>query len=156
MALLGWRFWAYLSLLMGLAVSHAFTYRAGRAVVRAQWDRERAEQIAQALAASEAARAKEKQLIAANEKVRADYAKQKSLNAALVRANDDRLREFQAAADRAAGGDAASTARAYGPFASIAGECVRAIGALDEHAQGLRATASALQEFTKQMYLKKD
>lgn len=116
-----------------------------------------AEHTALALAASEANRAKEKALMASAEKVRSDYAKQKALNASLVRANADRLREYQAASaavDRPASGDTSTTSGVDNPYRLVANQCAAALVVLDEHAQGLRAKASALQEFANSVRIK--
>jgi len=109
-----------------------------------------------ALTASEANRKREQELTLSIEKVRNDYAKQKILNAALVRSGAERLREYEAASTVLSGSsrDASTSSGAYGPFAGIASECTRSLVALDEHAQGLRATASALQNFAATVRLK--
>lgn len=123
-----------------------------RAVTKAVEDT-RAEYAQAALKQSEANRAKEKQLNLSVERLRTDYAKQKSLNAALARANADRLREYEAASG-AAGADAFATSGTDATFAAIAGECGRALVSLDEHAQNLRATAAALQDYASTLHLK--
>lgn len=107
-----------------------------------------AEHAALALAASEANRLKEKELIHSNEKVRNDYAKEKARLVAVHRVTADRLREYEAAsaAVSAAGADTAAPSGIDGVFAAIASECARALAALDDHAQRLRAQASALQD----------
>ena len=118
----------------------------GRAEVMAEWTADKLKQ-------SEAAREKEKVLTLSVERLRTDYAKEKSRLVASGRVTADRLREYEAAASRAAG-DPASTSGTHGPFASIAGECARSLTALDKHAQGLRATASALQEYASSLRLR--
>jgi hypothetical protein len=118
----------------------------GRAEVTAKWNLDKLKQ-------SEASRAREKALTAQVEKVRNDYAKQKARLVADARVTADRLREYEAAASRTAG-DTSATSGTNGPFAAIAGECARSLAALDEHAQGLRATASALQEYANGLRLK--
>ena len=145
------RWLALLLLVIALGLAHNYDKRVAvkRAVAVAN-----AEHAALAVAASEANRVKEQELILSNERVRSDYQKQKAINSALARSNADRLREYQAALDRATSSDPAASSGAYGPFAAIAGECARAIGTLDEDARGLRATAAALQEFANGLRVK--
>ncbi len=125
----------------------------GRAEIQQRWDAERAELTAQALAASEAARAKEQEMSASVERVRRELNHQKSAAAAAARESAARLRAYESAlAASASGGDSAAddTGPAGGagsPFATIAGECGRALTALDEYARGLAATAGALQNY---------
>jgi hypothetical protein len=114
-------------------------YAAGAADVQAHWDRV-------ALEASEAARAREHELNAANEKVRHELEQQKAANAAAARAHAQRLRQYQAALDRARQ-DSDATTGTDGALAAIASECGRALVALDGHARDLAARAGALQDY---------
>lgn len=116
----------------------------------------RAEYITAALAASESARLKEKALNLSLESLRNDYAAHKTRNAAAVVISAGRLRDLQAAlADSRAADPIPSAATGTAdPTAQIVGECGRALIALDEHAQGLAATASALQRYVTELRLK--
>ncbi len=134
-------------LMLLLTASHWKAYHLGRELKQAEFN----QAVANAI---ERAREREQALLAANEKVRADYAKQKTANAALVRANADRLREFQVASNSAAGADTAAASGIDDPYRLIANQCAAALVVLDEHAQGLRATARALQEFSANVRLK--
>lgn len=145
------RWLAVLLVLVSLYIGHALDKRAAVAKAIAVT---KAQATQAALVQSEINRTKEQALIVANEKVRHDYAKQKAINSALARSNADRLRDYQAASDRVTTSDTASTSGTPSPFAAIAGECTAALTALDGHAQGLRATAAALQDFAANVRLK--
>lgn len=138
---------AALALLIGLMASHWKAYVMGGNAVRVQ-------QQTLALQASEAARAKEQSLTAKVEKLDRELQAQKARNAALSRANADRLREYETAL-RAASESAPAPSGAASPFAAIAGECARYLAALDEHARGLAATAAALQDYAAGLRLSK-
>ena len=73
LALLSPRLWLALVLAGLLAFTHHKAFNGGKAAVQVLWDKERAEITAAALVASEAARAKEQVLTAANTKVTNDY-----------------------------------------------------------------------------------
>ena len=122
-----------------LAGTHWKAYVAGQGAVRA-------ELTTQALKASQRARQREQELRATVENQDHELQKQKARNAALSRAHAERLREYQAALDRAAT-DPAPTGGTSGPFARIASECGSALTALDQHARGLATTARALQDY---------
>lgn len=122
-----------------LAATHWKAYFTGREAGRLA-------QAAQALKASEAARQREAEMATTVEGLDRELQKQKARNAALSRAHAQRLREYEASLGRAAE-DAAPAGGTAGPFATIAGECGRALVALDEHARGLAATAGALQDY---------
>ena len=88
-AFLNPRFWIGLALVAVLAWSHGFAYKAGRVNVRAQWDKERAELVAAALAAEQTARTKEQSLQAeADTNLKAKNAQIAKLNRGLAAALD--------------------------------------------------------------------
>ena len=130
-------------LLVALMASHWKAYVMGANSVRVQMQ-------AQALKASEEARAKEHSLASKVESLDRDLQKQKARNADLSRALADRLREYEAALGRASESAAASSAVAS-PFAAIAGECARYLAAMDDHARGLAATAAGLQRYAAEV-----
>jgi hypothetical protein len=151
-----WRLTLVIAAVVFLAGTHWKAYhtgqKTGRADVQHQWDAERAATATQTLAASEAARAKEQALASTVERVRNDLEKQKLAAAAAARESAQRLRDYESAladavSDRTAQ-HSSPTSGASGPFAAIAGECGRALIALDEHARGLEAKARALQNYT--------
>ncbi len=133
-------------LLVALMASHWKAYVMGANSVRVQMQ-------AQALKDSEAARAKEHSLASKVESLDRDLQKQKARNADLSRALADRLREYEAASRAAEDSGAASGTPS--PFASIAGECARAIAALDEFARGLATTAAGLQRYAAEVSVAK-
>jgi len=116
----------------------------------------RAEYINEALAASEAARSRELQLIAANQKVANDFQTQKTRNAAAVVVSAGKLRDLQAAITSADTSSryTASPSGADAPFAAIASECGRAIAEMDGHATAMASTARALQQYANGLHLK--
>jgi hypothetical protein len=116
----------------------------------------RAEFIVAALAASEANRATEIALNLSIESLRHDYAAHKTRNVAAAAVSAGRLRDLQTALtdSRAADPVPSATTGTTDPTAEIVGECGRALIALDEHAQGLAATASALQRYVTELRLK--
>lgn len=122
-----------------LAATHWKAYVAGQGAVRAELQ-------AQALKASEAAREREQALRKDVETLDHELQKQKARNTVAARAHAERLREYQAALDRASA-DPAPTGGTAGPFARIASECGAALTALDQHARGLATTARALQDY---------
>lgn len=149
MALLSPRLWLALGLAVLLAVSHGMAYKSGRAAVRAQWDKERAEQMAVALAASEANRKKEQELQTKVAKVTNDYLAEKKRGAAAAAVNAGRLSELEAALDRAATPDTSATASADDPAIAIARQCARSLFLLDDYAAGLAGQVRGLQDYTK-------
>lgn len=123
---------------------------AGRAQVQQAWDKA-------ALESSEVARKRERELQTAVEGLDRELQNQKARNAAMSRAHAQRLREFEAALDtnRAPAGPSPASG-ADGPFAAIAGECARALVALDEHARGLAQTAAGLQSYATSVCVSKE
>ena len=149
LALLTPRFWLGLALVGALAFTHGFAYKSGRAAVRVQWDKERAEITAAALVASETARAKEQVLTTANAKVTNDYITQKKLRAADAVAADGKLRELQAALNSPSGAEAAPLGGADDPRDAIIDQCAGALVAMDRYAQSVALTATGLQSFAR-------
>ena len=155
MALLNWRVWAALALAIGLAISHAFIYRAGKASVRADWDKERLAQVQAAALASEARRMKERSLSLSNEGITNAYVKEKAVLVAAQRAADDKLRELQATLGSGSGIDSAPLGGADDPRDTIIDQCASALVALDRDARGLALKAIGLQSYTREVCLAK-
>lgn len=154
LSLLSPRFLIGLAISIAFALSNGFSYKAGRAAVRVEWDKERAETVAAALVASQAARAREEKLNTANQKVTNDYNAQKKLRAADAVVSAGKLRDLDAAI-AATSADSGASSGADAPFAAIAGECERALVSMDEYAKSLAATASGLQNFASILRLAK-
>jgi len=116
----------------------------------------RAEYINAALAASEAARSRELQLIATNQKVVNDFQTQKTRNAAAVVVSAGKLRELEAAIASAdtANSYTASPSGIDAPFATIASECGRALAEMEGHATAMASTAKALQQYATSLRVK--
>jgi len=116
----------------------------------------RAEYINEALAVSEAARSREQQLITANAKVSHDFQTEKTRSAAAVVVTTSKLRDLEAtiASAGSSSSNSASPNGADAPFATIAGECGRALAEMDGHATALASTARALQQYADGLRLK--
>ena len=155
MALMNWRVWAALGLAVVLAASHVFIYRAGKAAVRADWDKERLAQVQAAAVASEARRMKEKALTLSNDGVTNAYIKEKSVLVAAQRATDDKLRELQAALSGGGNIDSAPLGGADDPRDAIIDQCAGALVGLDHEARGLALKATGLQNYTRLVCLAK-
>lgn len=155
-ALLSPRLWLALIVAAALTFSHFAAYRSGRAVVRAEWETERAKIAKQVAKAESAARAQEQQMADANRKLTDAYQAEKKRRAADARAADDALRVLNAelAAARDATANAAAGIGADDPRGTIAGECSAALVALDKHAQGMAAKARALQDYASEVRVK--
>ena len=146
-ALLSPRLWVGLALAGVLAFTHLGAYRSGRGAVRVLWDKERAELTAQALVASEAARAKEKTLVIANQKVSEKYVAEKKRRAADAVVSAGKLRDLQAALASAASDNPTTGHNADDPRDRIIDECASAAVALDGYAKGLASTVTGLQGY---------
>lgn len=154
-ALLSWRVWAAIALAVALAASHWKAYHLGGAECRTEQAQDSARLTAQALAASEENRVKEKALNLSNERIRNELVKEKALRAADAVATAGKLRDFESALDRVASADTGATSGIDGAFARIAGECASALTTLDEGAKHYRSIAQALQDYTRSMRVNK-
>jgi len=152
-ALLTPRFWICLALVAGLSFTHLFTYRAGKATVRAAWDKERAEQVQAALAESEARRMKEKALTITNEGITNAFIKEKARLVADSRATADRLRDLKASLDIAPGTEAAPLGGSDDPRGAIISQCATSLAILDNDFANLASKAKALQDYTREVCL---
>ena len=154
MALLNWRVWAAVGMAVLLAVTHGAAYKTGRALVRAEWDRDIAERTAQALAAEQVARRLEQELQAKNQKVSADYEKQKANNRRLAVSLDDSLRQLQAALGGPASPDTPTPAGAYGTGGlerELLGNCAKSLAELAQTADRLEGKIVGLQSYVSEV-----
>ena len=109
-----------------------------------------AEQTAAALVASEANRVKEKALNLSLDKVRNDYAKEKSRRAADAVVAAGKLRDLEAALDSAASADSTATGGADAdPRLDIIAQCARAAVRLDEAVKELASQTRGLQAYAR-------
>lgn len=153
-ALLSPKLWIALALAGVLAFTHAAVYRSGKAAVRVQWDKERAETTAAALVTSEARRVEKDALTTTNTKVTNDYIAQKNLRTADAIASAGKLRNLQATLDRARSQQAPAVAGTVAdPRLDIIAECSSAIGKLDDKVKSLAGTLTGLQAYTKDVCL---
>ena len=122
----------------------------GRAEVQIKWDKERAETTAAALVASEARRVKDKVLTDANAKVTNDYITQKAQWTATAVINAGKLRDLQAALDRARSQQAPAVAGTVAdPRLDIIAECANTVSRLDDKVKSLAGTLTGLQSYVK-------
>lgn len=144
LALLSPRLWLALALAGLLAFTHYQAFTGGKAAVNAAWTTEK-------LAASEAARQREKALTIATQGIDRAYQNDKKRIADLERDTAQRLREFQSAATDV---DAASpSGRVDDPYRAIADQCAAALESLDGYTQGLAAKTTALQRYAREVCL---
>lgn len=148
-------------LLVVLGATHFTAYRAGRAHVRAAWDKERAELTAKALEAEQAARKKEQELVAQRQKLEEKYAQDKRKAAAAAagaQSELDRLRDAIAAAPGCqAGANPAAASRAAGASrleSELLGHCAQALTDLAAEADRLETRVLGLQQYVKEVCLK--
>ena len=149
--LLNPRVWIGLVLAALLSLSLVTAYRAGASGVRQKWQAEVALQTAQALALSEANRAKEKVLQTKVQKVMVNFENAKKSNVALATRLSDSLRDFDAElALSEARGDALGSTRANGPGAveyQLLRNCSANLGGLSVQAQRLADKVLGLQNY---------
>ena len=154
-ALLNLRALAWIALAVALAISHGMAYKTGRAMVRADWDKDIEERNAQTLKAEQDARAKEQALQTAKQKVEVNYAAQKKRDAvALSNAQSelDQLRVTLAAVGSSAGQDTGTTARTDGAGRlerELLGHCATALAELAGQADRLETKLVGLQNYVK-------
>ena len=145
-----------------LGATHFTAYRSGRAVVRAAWEKEKAELTAKALDAERQNRAKEKQLLLQKQHAEAQYVDQKRKAATAALASQsalDSLRNELAQstptcptpADPSAASRAAGAARLE---RELLGDCAKTLTDLAAEADRLEARIVGLQAYVKQVCLK--
>lgn len=129
-------------------------YSSGKASVRAEWDQEIASRTQQALALEQAARAKERSLLAAKHDVEARYVDLKAKqarSAAGAQRELARLRDQLSAASSTPTGDTTGQPGVDG--ASIPGEflgsCAEALTGMAEEADEIRARLIGLQGYVR-------
>jgi len=155
------RVWIFAALLAGLAASHTIAYQKGKAVVRAEWNKDIAERAAQALEAERQNRAKEQQLVAARQRAETKYVEQKRRAADTARGAKselERLRNELAARRGQAGAGSAAAGGNHGRAgleAELLGRCAEALVGVAADADRLGAQVVGLQGYVKQVCLAK-
>lgn len=155
MLLLNPRLWIALALAAVLGVTHMAVYRGGKSVVRAQWEQDKAARAAQALAAEQAARAREQQLVAERKKLEDRYVQSKrkaDASAASARGELDRLRDELSTFRDPAAADSAPAGRADGRAgleSQLLGHCATTLIGLAQEADRLGALVVGLQDYVK-------
>lgn len=155
-ALLTPKLWIGIAVAAALAFTHGFAYRSGRAAVRVEWDKERAEMMAATLEADKAARSKEQVLNEANARVTNDYLVQKKLRASDSVVNDGRLRDLRSTilADKP-NTNSNTIERTDDPRDSIIDQCATALIGLDQYSKDLALKTIGLQRYSESVCLAK-
>lgn len=158
--LLNPRMWIATAIFTALLLSHFASYKAGRAVIRAEWDRDIAARTQAALKAEQAARAREQDLLIARNRSEERYAQEKrraASDAAAARTALDGLRGELAARDRAATQDSTASRRPDGSAGlerELLGSCASTLVQLAAEADQLEARLVGLQGYVKEVCLK--
>lgn len=153
--LLSPRLWIALALVAVLGFTHFTTYRVGKGVVRAEWDKDKAERMAQALEAEQTARAREQQLVAERKKLEDRYVQNKrqaDISAAAARAELERLRDELGAPRGPASADPAAPVRADGRAgleSELLGTCASALVGMAATLDDTVAKVIGLQSYIK-------
>lgn len=119
------------------------------------YDRAQAEYTTAALAAERAARAKEQELQTKVQKVSNEYQTEKIRRATDARVAAGRLRDLEAALAAAAATDTTAPSGTDDPRDTIIGQCAGALVRLDEYAKGVASTATALQNYAREVCVAK-
>jgi acyl-coenzyme A synthetase/AMP-(fatty) acid ligase len=144
------RVWIAVALAVALAGTHWKAYTTGKQAVQLEWDAATAEATAVALAAEQAARAREQALQTKVRKVANDYQVEKTRRAAADQLAADSLRQLQAAI--ASGGKPAPDPAAPAgtdddPRDGIIAECAGALVKMDQAVRSLADQTRALQGY---------
>lgn len=143
---------------LALAASHWKAYRTGQDAITAEWQADIAQRTAQALEASEAARKVEQELSAKVGRIDRAYQNQKRATQHVASAVAVGMQQLETALTTtpAASSCPADTSGIAGadPRPTIARECARQLGALDEAYGKLADKARALQEVASAVCVK--
>ncbi len=149
-------------LLVALGATHFTAYRAGKAVLRADWDKDKAAQMAKLLEQEQLFRKKEQALVAAKATAEKRYVdeKRKAATAAVgAQSALDGLRDTLAAAPACpAPSDPAAASRAAGAArleSELLGHCAQALVGLAAEADVLEARIVGLQSYVRDVCLKR-
>jgi len=139
---------------LALAASHWKAYTKGRDVVRAEWALDVAERTQAALAASEAARARESELQTKVGRVDRAYQDQKRATAHVAAAAADGLRNLETilAAPAVPSSSAAASSGNYGvgsPERELLGSCAASLAGMGKEADRLALKVLTLQEYIR-------
>jgi hypothetical protein len=150
-ALLSPRLLIALAIAIALAASHFTAYRHGRAAVRAEWDRDKAERTTAALAAEQAARVKEGELRRKVSDVDKELQASKALRvAAEYRTAGSMRRLSEALAANPAPGSTSTASGVDGdPRDGIIAQCADAYRRLESAARSVESQVAGLQGYAK-------
>lgn len=139
---------------LALAGTHWKAYTKGRDVVRAEWALDAAERTAAALAASEAARARESELQTKVGRVDRAYQEQKRATAHVAAAAADGLRNLETilAAPATASSGAVASSGNYGAGSvdrELLGSCAATLARMGQEADRMALKVLTLQEYVR-------
>ena len=145
---------ALVAIALALAMGGRWCYVQGAKGVQSEWDADIAQRTAQALAASEAARATEQALQTRVGRIDRAYQDQKRATATVAAAAADGLRNLEAilAAPAGASSSAVAASGNYGAGGlerELLGNCAAALAELGRTADRLEGKVVALQEYIK-------
>lgn len=158
--LLNARMWIATGIFAALVFSHFGAYRAGRAIVRAQWDTDIAQRAQAAAKAQEQARQREQDLVIAKNRAEERYAqeKRKAASAAASAADELRgLRDTLYALGNSSPKNPAAIPRVNGVAGlerELLGACAETLVAMAAEADRLEARLVGLQGYVKEVCLK--
>lgn len=155
--LLNPRMWLATAVFTLLLLSHFGAYRAGKAVVRVEWDRDVAVRVQAALKAEQAARAREQDLLIARNRSEERYAQEKrkaASAAASAQSALDGLRSELASRSAQAPTSFPRVDGAPGLERDLLGSCATTLVQLAAEADGLEARLVGLQGYVKEVCLK--
>jgi hypothetical protein len=121
----------------------------------AKFEAYKTQQMAQAATELGKRLTKQTELQRKNEGIANDLLKAKQARTADAIVVAGKLRDYESAAYSARSAEASACPGTASPFAAIAGECIRAFAALDEHDKGLAITARGLQRHETEVCLSK-
>ena len=145
--------WLALSVLVGVTWFHGWVK--GVHHEEAIFEAYKSEQIADAAKELNKRLAKQNDLQRKNEGIANDLQKAKQARTADAIVVAGKLRDYESAAYSARNAEASACPGTVSPFAAIAGECIRAFAALDEHDKGLAITSRGLQRHETEVCLAK-
>ena len=150
--LLNWRVWLVVATFVALSATGWKGYDLGKESVQSEFDKYKAEQVAQALKVDSDNRAKEQGMQLSLENLTNAYIKNQKTNSANAAAANDSLRQLQATISDPSSADSPasrSTDGRAGLEQELLGNCAATLVRLAQEADGLEARLVGLQTYIK-------
>lgn len=150
--LLNWRVWVAIGMALAISLAGWKGYGLGKESVQGEFDKYKAEQVAQALKVDSENRAKEQGMQLSLENLTNAYIKNQKANSANAIAANNSLRELQTTIDSPTGTDSPasrSTDGRAGLEQELLGNCAATLVRLAQEADGLEARLVGLQTYIK-------